>query len=157
MHFDAGQALAYFLELKGQILLESGRPAEALAVLREATSLTNNQPLIASVFGHALIATEDKANFAEARRVLKAAVAKDNDNPFAWYQLGVVYEREGDEPRAQLATAERYNLEGRARLALVSAEAAMAGIPKGSADWIRAQDISMVAREQALREKKKRR
>jgi predicted Zn-dependent protease len=146
----------YFLELKGQILLESGRPAEALTALREATNLTNNQPLIASVFGHALIATEDKANFAEARRVLKAAVAKDNENPFAWYQLGVVYEREGDQPRAQLATAERYNLEGRARLALVSAEAAMAGIPKGSADWIRAQDISMVAREQALKEKKRR-
>jgi predicted Zn-dependent protease len=146
----------YFLELKGQILLESGRPAEALAALREATNLTNNQPLIASIFGHALIATEDKANFSEARRVLKAAVAKDNENPFAWYQLGVVYEREGDEPRAQLATAERYNLEGRARLALASAEAAMAGIPKGSADWIRAQDISMVAREQALKEKKRR-
>ncbi len=146
----------YFLELKGQILLESGRPIEALAALREATNLTNNQPLIASLFGHALIATEDKVNFAEARRVLKAAVAKDNENPFAWYQLGVVYEREGDEPRAQLATAERYNLEGRSRLALASAEAAMAGIPKGSADWIRAQDISMVAREQALKEKKRR-
>jgi predicted Zn-dependent protease len=146
----------YFLELKGQILLESGRPAEALPVLREATNLTNNQPLIASLFGHALIATEDKANSAEAQRVLKAAVNRDNDNPFAWYQLGVVYEREGDLPRAELATAERYNLEGRSRLALASAEAAMAGIPKGSSDWIRAQDIAMVARDAAQKEKKHR-
>lgn len=138
----------YFLELKGQILLESGRPLEALPVLREANRLTLSQPLVASLFGHALIATEDKANLAEAARVLKAAVAKDNENPFAWYQLGVVYERNGDLPRAQLATAERYSLEGRPNLALPSAEAAMAGIPAGTPDWIRAQDIAMASRGQ---------
>jgi predicted Zn-dependent protease len=147
----------YFLELKGQILLESGRPVESLPILRRAVDLTNAQPLIAALFGHALIATEDKANFAEAERVLKAAVNKDNDNPFAWYQLGVVYEQRGDRPRAALATAERYQLEGRPRLALVSAEEAMRGIPTGTPDWIRAQDISLVARDEAERDKKKRR
>ncbi len=136
----------YFMELKGQILLESGQPTAALPLLRAATDATNAQPLIAAVFGHALIATEDKAHFAEARRVLKSSVNRDNDNPFAWYQLGVVYDQEGDSARASLATAERYNLEGRAQLALASAEKAMGGIPQGSADWIRAQDIAMVAR-----------
>jgi len=136
----------YFLELKGQILLESGRPQDALPVLREANQISLSQPLIAALFGHALIATEDQANLAEATRVLKASVSKDNDNPFAWYQLGVVYEREGDVPRARLATAERYSLEGRPNLALPNAEAAMVGIPKGSPDWIRAQDIAMAAR-----------
>ena len=49
----------YFLELKGQVLLESGRPEEALAPLRKATELTLSDPLISSMFGHALIATED--------------------------------------------------------------------------------------------------
>jgi len=147
----------YFLELKGQILLESGRPQEALPVLREATDLTRAQPLIASLFGHALLATEDKANLAEATRVLKAAVSKDNDNPFAWYQLGVVYEREGDLPRAQLATAERYSLMGEAGRALASAEAAMGGIAKGSPDWIRAQDIAMASRAEMENDKRKRR
>lgn len=136
----------YFLELKGQILLESGRPKDALPVLREANARTLSQPLIAALFGHALIATEDKANYAEATRVLKAAVSKDNENPFAWYQLGTVYEHDGDLPRAQLATAERYSLIGQPRLALQSAEAAMAGIPQGSPDWIRAQDIAMASR-----------
>lgn len=147
----------YFLELKGQILLESGRPQEALPVLRQATDLTRSQPLIAATFGHALLATEDKANLPEATRVLKAAVAKDNDNPFAWYQLGVVYEREGDLPRAQLATAERYSLMGEAGRALVSAEAAMGGIAKGSADWIRAQDIAMASRAELENNKRRRR
>lgn len=147
----------YFLELKGQILLESGRPQDALPVLREATDLTRSQPLIAALFGHALLATEDKANLPEATRVLKSAVSKDNDNPFAWYQLGVVYEREGDLPRAQLATAERYSLQGRSNLALLSAEAAMGGIAKGSPDWIRAQDIAMTSRADMENNKRRRR
>jgi predicted Zn-dependent protease len=88
--------------------------------------------------------------------VLKIAVERDNDNPFAWYQLGVVYDRDGDKPRARLATAERYNLEGRARLALANAEAAMSGIPQGTPDYLRAQDIAMVSRTEVEREKKKR-
>lgn len=147
----------YFLELKGQILLESGRPKDALPVLRDANRLALNQPLIAALLGHALIATEEKANLEEAARVLKAAVSKDNENPFAWYQLGMVYERQGDLSRAQLATAERYSLEGAPQLALRSAESAMAGIPQGTADWIRAQDIAMASRGELERSRRKRR
>ena len=147
----------YFLELEGQILLESGKPAEAIAPLREATKRSNNQPLIAATFGHALLATEDKANLAEAESVLRQAVARDKENPFAWMQLGTVYERKGDEPRTALATAERANLMGDARTALVSARSAMANLPQGSADWIRAQDISMVSQTAMDEEKRRRR
>jgi predicted Zn-dependent protease len=147
----------YFLELEGQILLESGKPAEAIAPLREATQRSNNQPLIAATFGHALLATEDKANLAEAEGVLRTAVARDKENPFAWMQLGTVYERKGDEPRTALATAERANLMGDARTALVSARSAMANLPQGSADWIRAQDISMVSQTAMDEEKRRRR
>ena len=43
---------------------------------------------------------------AARERVLKAAVARDRENPFAWYQLGVVYAANGDMPRARLASAE---------------------------------------------------
>ena len=136
----------YFLELKGQILLEGGHPQEALGVLREAVARAPDQPLIAALLGHALISTEDLANFDEAKRVLRLAVARDNDNPFAWYQLGIVYDREGDEARAALATAERYSLEGNPTLALPNAERAMMGIPVGTPDWLRAQDIAMVSR-----------
>ena len=145
----------YFNELKGQILLESGKPKEALPPLRIAVAQSNNAPLISALLGHALIATEDGANFDEARRVLKLAVARDSDNPFAWYQLGIVYAHEGDEPRAAMATAERYNLEGNPRLALASAEMAMKGIPQGTPDYIRSQDIAMVSRNAVDQEKKK--
>jgi predicted Zn-dependent protease len=147
----------YFLELHGQILLESGRPADAIIPLRKAVSLTGNQPLIAAIFGHALIATEDKSKLDEAARVLKAAVTKDNQNPFAWYQLGVVYEQKGDTARAALASAERYLMEGSPQLALPNAQTAMAGLPEYSPDWIRAQDINMVAEAMLARVKKRRR
>ena len=144
----------YFLELKGQILLESGKPEEALASLRKSVALVPDQPLISALFGHALIATEDEDNFDEAKKVLRSAVGRDNSNPFAWYQLGIVYDREGDQPRAALATAERYNLQGESRLALAHAEQAMKGVAHGTPDWIRAQDIAMVSRTEV--EKKKR-
>jgi predicted Zn-dependent protease len=143
----------YFLELKGQILLESGRPAEALESLRQAVTLVPDQPLIAALFGHALIATEDSANLDEAKRVLRVAVQRDNDNPFAWYQLGIVYDREGDRARAALATAERYNLTGQPQLALANAEQALMGIPVGTPDWLRAQDIAMVSRSEVQRQR----
>ncbi len=147
----------YFLELEGQILLESGRPDEAIPALRKAVTNSRAQPLIAATLGHALIATEDPANFPEAEKVLKTAVALDNQNPFAWYQLGIVYANKGDQARAALASAERYSLEGRQpALALRNAEMAMQGLPEGSPDWIRAQDISLVARAEVERERKRR-
>jgi predicted Zn-dependent protease len=144
----------YFLELYGQILLESGRPHDAVAPLRKATLITNNQPLIAGILGHALIESDDKANLEEAERVLKAAITKDNQNPFAWYQLGVVYERRGDTARAALASAERYLMEGAPQFALPNAQTAMAGLPEYSPDWIRAQDVNLVAQVQVEKLKK---
>jgi len=146
----------YFLELKGQILLEAGHPRDALAPLRRATELTGNQPLIATTFGHALIASEDPALLAEAERVLKAAVSRDRENPFAWYELGMIYGQRGDLPRAQLASAEQQVLELNYPQALRSAESALAGLPKGSPDWIRAGDIAMQARA-GIEQMKKRR
>jgi predicted Zn-dependent protease len=146
----------YFLELKGQILLESGRPNEALEALRQSVRYAPDQPLISALLGHALIATERPDHYEEAKRVLRAAISRDNSNPFAWYQLGIVYDREGDPGRAALATAERYNLQGEPRLALVNAEQALKTVPSGTPDWLRAQDIAMVSRTEVERKKKNR-
>ncbi|MEG3087977.1 M48 family metalloprotease [Sphingomonas sp. PB4P5] len=135
----------YFLEIQGQILLEAGKPSEAVVPLREATERSRNSPLIATTFGHALIATDDAKNYPEAVRVLRQAVQRDQENPFAWYQLGTVYERIGDEPRALLATAERASQGGDSRTAAYAARGAMAGLTPNTSDWIRAQDIAMTA------------
>jgi predicted Zn-dependent protease len=145
----------FFLELKGQVLLESGKPAEAIAPLREARTRSGDMPLIAGMLGHALVATEDPKHFAEAKQVLKAAVNRDNENPFAWYQLGIVYDREGDRGRAALATAERSNLQGNPKLAYATAKTAMTAIPVGTPDWLRAQDIAMVSRTELAKKDKR--
>ena len=144
----------FFLELKGQILLESGQPKTAIPILREAVKNAPDQPMIAVMLGHALIASEDGKNFAEAKQVLKTAVNRDNDNPFAWLQLGIVYDHEGDQARAALATAERNNLQGNAKLALASARMAMRGIPANTPDYLRAQDIAMVSEAELKKDKK---
>jgi predicted Zn-dependent protease len=145
----------YFLELEGQILLESGRPKEAIAPLREAVAKTS-QPLIATLLGHALIASEDPANFAEAEQVLRTSVDRDRDNPFAWYQLGVVYAQRGDNTRAALASAERFALMGQHSMALRSADQAMQGLKQGTNHYLRAQDIAMTSRAEVERQRKKR-
>jgi predicted Zn-dependent protease len=145
----------FFLELKGQILLEGGKPNEAIAPLREAVERSGDMPMIAAMLGHALVATEDPKNFAEAKQVLKNAVVRDNQDPFAWYQLGVIYTREGDDARAALATAERSNLEDNPKLALSSARMAMKGIPLGTPDYLRAQDIAMVSRAELAKKDKR--
>jgi predicted Zn-dependent protease len=139
----------YFLELKGQILLEGGKPKLAVLPLRDAVLQSRSTPLIAALLGDALVATEDPNDFKEAAQVLKVAVQRDGENPQAWYDLGLVYTRMGDEARANLATAERYALQGNPRLAMANAELAMRGIPPSSPDYIRAQDIALTARDAA--------
>ena len=114
-----------------------------------------NWPLIATTFGHALLASEDPALLPEAERVLRQSVARDRENPFAWYQLGMLYERKGDTARAALATAERSSMTGDIGRALGSGQAAMAGLPQGSPDWIRAQDIVMASQGILADRKKK--
>lgn len=135
----------FYNELKGQVLLEAGRPADAIPVLRAAVA-GSGAPLIASLLGHALIATENPANYAEAEQVLRRAVAQDSENPFAWYQLGVIYAHNGDTGRAALATAEQQLLSGEPKRAMASAQRALLALSRGTRDYLRAQDIVAIGR-----------
>src|SRR3546814_13907151 len=60
----------YFLELEGQILLESGHPAEAIPPLRPAVDESRHETLIAQLLGHALVRTEDDRYLPEAEKIL---------------------------------------------------------------------------------------
>lgn len=142
----------YVLELKGQILLESGKPQEAIAPLRQAVERAKNAPLIEAMLGHALVATEDPKNFAEAKAVLKQAISRDNKDPFAWFQLGIIYDREGDPSRAALASAERFSLEGEPIKAFTNARMAVRGIKPGTPDCLRAEDIAMSTKAELERQ-----
>jgi predicted Zn-dependent protease len=147
----------FFLELKGQILLESGRADEAVPVLRAAVANAPDEPLIMTLLGHALISTEQPALYAEAEPLLKKAIARDRENPFAWYQLGVIYDRSGDRPRAALASAERLSLQGNAAGAAMNARIALDGLTRGTPDWLRADDIALAAADELEKKGRKKR
>lgn len=136
----------YFNELYGQLLLENGHPRESLGPLRLAARGSGDAPLITAMLGHALLATDDYSNFKEAQAVLKLSVARDREDPLAWYALGTVYAANGDEPHASLATAERYSMQGEDRLAGINAERAMKGFKQGTVDYLRAEDIALASR-----------
>ena len=61
----------YFHELKGQALLEAGKPAEAIAPLRRAVQLAPNAALIQIMLAQALLATNNKAHAEEALAMLE--------------------------------------------------------------------------------------
>ena len=105
--------------------------------------------MIAVMLGHALIASEDAKNFAEAKQVLKNAVNRDNDNPFAWYQLGIVYDREGDMPAPRWRPPSATICRAITSSLWPAPRMAMAGLPAGTPDYLRAQDIAMVSEERA--------
>jgi len=158
----AAPADPYLLEMKGQVLMESGEVRASLPPLREAVRLSGGNALIASMLGHALVLDGDAdgnpKTLAEAESVLKASLAKDDENPFAWLQLETLYERRGDRPRRALATAERLSMTGGdPRAALNAAMIATEGLARGTPEWIRAQDIVLVARSQVEEMKGKRR
>jgi hypothetical protein len=85
---------------------------------------------------------------------LKAAVSRDNQDPFAWYQLGIIYDREGDQARASLASAERLQSSRAIRAGIVSARRCDGRDPAGTPDCLRAQDIVMASQSRAAENKK---
>ncbi|MCP5432594.1 MAG: M48 family metallopeptidase [Alphaproteobacteria bacterium] len=135
----------FYQELKGQILFENGRIAEAIPFHREAVRLAPNEPLLHVNLGQAILGLEDQrltpALVAEARGTLQEAMKGEPDNPFAWRQLAIAYAYEGDEPMAALATAERFYYSGQAREAGQFAQRALRDLPVGSVPYNRANDI----------------
>src|SRR5262249_49362177 len=72
---------AYFLELKGQALMDNGRAAEALVPLRRAAALAHDATLIQILLAQALVATNEPKNAAEAVPLLRVAVTREPDMP----------------------------------------------------------------------------
>src|SRR5436305_817724 len=103
---------AYFYELRGQALLESGKPAEALTPPHQAVQLSHGSPLIEMLLGQALVATENRAYTDEAVAILRAAVARESEAPLGYAQLAMAYGRKGDYAEADLASAQAAYLRG---------------------------------------------
>jgi predicted Zn-dependent protease len=132
---------AYFYELRGQALLEGGRPTEAIAPLRKAVQLSSNAPLIEMLLGQALVATENKAYTDEAITILRAAVARESEAPLGFSQLAMAYGRKGDYAEADLASAQAAFLRGDNKTARELASRAKTRFAIGTPGWVKADDI----------------
>lgn len=132
---------AYFWELKGQNLLESGKAGAAVGPLRKATALAPRQPLLRVILGHALVSTGIPANINQAITELTVAIQRDPEVYEAYVYLAQAYEKAGRTADAELAVAESYFMAGAYEEARLIAKRAQARFPAGSPGWRKADDI----------------
>ncbi len=131
----------YFHELKGQALLEGGKPHEAIAPLRRAAQLSHHAPLIEMLLGQALVASDSADNAAEAISILKSALIREGEAPLGYAQLAMAYGRRGNYAEADLASAQAAYLRGDSKTARALATRAKTRFAVGTPGWIRADDI----------------
>jgi len=132
----------YFYELKGQALLEAGRPADAIAPLRQAVAHAPNPALIQIMLGQALVATNDRARADEAISILQTALAREPEASDGYMQLAMAYGHKNDLARADLASAQAAFMRGDMKTAREIAARAKTRFPVGSPGWVKADDIA---------------
>ena len=131
----------FYIELKGQILFETGQAEQAVPLYRQAVRLAPGEPLLEAGLGRALLSLNRPEADAEALEVLQNARRRDLGDAAALRALATAYSRAGDQGMAGLATAERYALTGNIKDAMLHARRAASALPEGSPGWLRAQDI----------------
>jgi len=131
----------YFYELKGQALLEGGKPNEAIAPLRKAVQLSGSAPLIEMLLGQALVASENKAYAEEAIKILRIALSREPEAALGYTQLAMAYGRKGDYAEADLASAQAAFMRGDQKTARELASRAKTRFAIGSPGWVKADDI----------------
>lgn len=149
---------AFFQELRGQILFESGQVSESIPYHARSVELAPAEALLRVNLAQAMIAEpgseSDVDKTVAAREQLLVALGKDEENPFAYHQVAITYAREGKEGMAALYTAEQHYHAGNIAGAESFAVRAKHYLEKNTPAWHRASDILNVARN--LREDRKR-
>jgi predicted Zn-dependent protease len=133
---------AYFHELKGQALFETGRSVEAIPHLRKAAALAPHATLIRVLLGQALIASNDPRYADEAIGLLRSVLMREPDLPDGYRHLAMAYGRKGDLAEADLASAQAAFASGDFKTARELAARAKTRFPTGSPGWVKADDIA---------------
>lgn len=131
----------YLHELRGQALLEAGKAREAIPDLRRAVQMSKGSPLIRVLLGQALVQTNDRSLTDEAIQELRAAVDKEPTAAIGYRELAIAYARKGDQPNADLFSAQAAFNNGDIRTARQLALRAQKSFPAGSPGWIKSDDI----------------
>lgn len=130
----------YFYEMLGQIYVEMSQPEKGVGPYQKSVDLLPDAPELRVALANAQLATERHELTQSAVANLKISLQQYDEDPFAWYLAAQGYSAIGNQPMADLATAERFYHVGDAR-SVVFATRAQKGLPEGSAEWQRANDI----------------
>jgi predicted Zn-dependent protease len=141
----------YFWELLGQIYVEMSQPEKGVGPYQKSVDILPDAPLLRVSLAAAQLATESPQMAKPALENLKTALRLENDDTFAWYEAAQAYSELGNQPMADLSTAERYYTVGAMKTAAHFAMEAQRKLPKGTTDWQRAGDIMLVAGPEATR------
>jgi predicted Zn-dependent protease len=131
----------YFWEVLGQIYVDMSQPEKGIAPYQKSVDLLPDAPLLRISLAAAQLATERPALAKPALDNLTIALQQEDDNTFGWYEAAQAYSQLGNQPMADLSTAERYYSAGSMPMAARFAKRAEAQLTKGSPDWQRANDI----------------
>lgn len=136
----------YFMELKGQMLVDFGRGEEAITYYRRAIEKKPQAALMRIALGHALIEVasrrgNDVEMLKEAVKELELSLDREPRSGRVHRLLATAYGRLGDEPMAKVHLAEEAVLQKRNDYAKSQAEAALRSAPEGSKAWLRAKDV----------------
>lgn len=131
----------YFYELKGQILFETGRAAEAVGPYQKAVELLPDSVLLRIGLAQAQIEKDSDESLQNALETLAAFARSDAEIPLIWRLQAIVYGRTGQRPMASYALAEYNYLIGDAKQAEFFAKQAVEQLPEGMPAQLRAEDI----------------
>lgn len=143
----------FFHELKGQILFENGRVAEALSAYAEAAKLLPGSALMLVDLAKVELAQTGGAHVASAIAHLEKANSIDNTNSFAWRLLATAYGKAGKMGMSFLALAEEASLNNDPDATLKQVEHALAVLKQGTPARQRAHDLKADAIEMQRRKK----
>ena len=131
----------FFHELRGQMLFENGRTADALPSYEQAARLLPTSALLKGDLARVQMAMGEPRWISKAATNFRAALNREPRNTFYWRQLGIAYGKLNRVGESSLALAEEAVLRGQGVNAQRLAERAKKSLPPGSPDWIRAEDI----------------
>ncbi len=133
---------AYLHEMKGEILVKSGKAREAIKPFQRAISLDKYKSGIIRIqLGQAFLETGDRTLIDKAIRELKAGISRDPHTSNGYEYLARAYGIKGKSNLAIAAAAEHNFVIGRYKQAKQYARRAQKELKHGTPQWLRLQDI----------------
>jgi len=130
----------YFWELKGDLLMRSGKMSEAIPSLRQALKLAPSSSLMRVQLAAALQNEKSKTANSESVKLLRRSLV-DDKNSRAFRLLANGYYKQGKRPEADAMIAQAYFQEGNLKQAQIFAKRAQSKLRAGTPEWLKNDDI----------------